>query len=108
MTAFLLAWVLVPLELCVLSVGCGLLVAELAGRAGAPRAEPLPAVLVPPVGFGLVVVIASVATNWELPAPLAGVAPLAVALAGLVAGRRRIAAWLRLWRPAAALWPFAA
>src|SRR3954447_21012829 len=90
MADFLLSWLLVPALLCVLSLGCGLLVVWAAERTGAPRGEPFPGVLILPIGFAAVVVIASLVTTWKATAPLAGVAPLAVAVAGLVVGRRRI------------------
>src|SRR4051794_41955356 len=95
MSDFLLAWVLVPVELSLLAVGCGLLVAAVASRTGAPRAEPFPALLVPPIGFALVVVVTALATTWETTAPLAGVAPAVLAVAGVVAGRARLAGWGR-------------
>src|SRR4051794_41813405 len=112
MSDFLLAWVLVPVELSLLAVGCGLLVAAVASRTGAPRAEPFPALLVPPVGFALVVVVTALATTWETTAPLAGVAPAVLAVAGFVVGRARLAGWWRRrgragWAPGAAGGPAA-
>src|SRR3954468_12731129 len=106
MSDFLLAWVLVPVELSLLAVGCGLLVAAVASRTGAPRAEPFPALLVPPVGFALVFVVTALATTWETTAPLAGVAPAMLAVAGLVVGRGRLAGWWR--RRGRAVWPLVA
>jgi hypothetical protein len=103
MADFLLSWLLVPLVLCVLSLGCGLLVAEIATRTGAPRAEPFPGLLIAPIGFAAVVVLTSLLTTWELTAPLAGVGPLAVALAGFAVGRHRVAGWWRRRREA--IWP---
>jgi hypothetical protein len=103
MADYLLSWLLVPALLSVLSLGCGLVVAQLADRTGSPRAEPFPGMLVLPVGFAAMVVITSLLTTWKLTAPLTGVVPVVVAVAGLVTGRRRIAAW---WRArGAALWP---
>src|SRR4051794_37830652 len=96
MADFLLSWLLVPALLCVLSLGCGLLVAWAAERTGAPRGERFPGVLILPIGFAAVVVIASLVTTWKATAPLAGVAPLAVAVAGLVVGRRRLVGWSRV------------
>src|SRR4051794_28858003 len=104
MADFLLSWVVVPALLCALSLGCGLLVAWAAERTGAPRGEPFPGVLILPIGFATVVVIASLVTTWKATAPLAGVAPLAVAAAGLVVGRRRLAGWSRA-SLAQAAWP---
>jgi hypothetical protein len=103
---FLLSWLLVPALLCVLSLGCGLLVGAIAERTGARRAEPFPGLLVMPVGFAAVIVLASLLTNWEATAPLAGVGPLAIAIAGLVVGRHRLAAYWAGRR--SALWPFVA
>ena len=115
MADFLLSWLLVPALLCVLSLGCGLLVAAVAERTGTPRADPFPGLLVMPIGFAGVVVIASLLTTWKATAPLAGVGPLVVALVGLVVGRRRVAGWwsgaaLRsaFWPAVAAAIPFAA
>ena len=113
MADFLLCWLLVPALLCVLSLGCGLVVAAIAERTGAPRGEPFPGLLVLPIGFAGVIVIASLLTTWKLTAPLAGVGPLAVALAGLFVGRRRLAAgWNRraamVWPALTAAIPFAA
>lgn len=103
---FLLAWLLTPLLLCALSLGCGLLVASIAERTGAPGAEPFPAVLVVPTGFALVVVLASLLTNWELTAPLTGVGPLLVAVVGLVIGRQRLRRGFVQVR--SAVWPLVA
>jgi hypothetical protein len=113
MADFLLSWLLVPALLCVLSLGCGLIVAAIAERTGAPRGEPFPGLLLLPIGFAGVVVIASLLTTWKLTAPLAGVGPLAVAVVGLFVGRRRLAAgWNRrtamLWPALAGAIPFAA
>ena len=93
---FLLSWLLVPALLCVLSLGCGLLVAWLAALRQPPAqdgAAPFPGVLVLPIGFAAVVVVASLLTTWKATAPLAGVGPAAVALAGLFVGRGRMLAW---------------
>src|ERR687889_86284 len=93
MGVFLLSWLAAPILLGVLSLGCGLLVAAASERTGTLRGEPFPAVLIVPVGFALLVILASLLTNWELSAPLTGVGPMLVALAGLVVGRRRLLAW---------------
>jgi hypothetical protein len=105
---FLLSWLLVPALLCVLSLGCGLLVASLAsrGRAAQSGGEPFPGVLVLPVGFAAMVVVASLLTTWKATAPLAGVGPAVVALAGLVVGRHRLTGWWAAKRGAFA--PFVA
>jgi hypothetical protein len=106
MADYLLSWLLVPVVLCVVSLGCGLVVADLASRMGSPRADPFPGVLVVPIGFAALVVITSLMTTWKATAPLTGAAPAAVALVGLVLGRRRLRT---LW-PArrGALWPLLA
>jgi hypothetical protein len=106
MADFLLSWLLVPALLCALSLGSGLVVAAIAQRGGAPRAEPFPGLLVMPIGFAGVVVIASLLTTWQATAPLAGVGPLAVALAGFVVGRQRLGAWWAARR--GLLWPLLA
>jgi hypothetical protein len=106
MADYLLSWLLVPALLCALSLGCGILVAQIAERTGAPRAEPFPGMLVLPVGFAALVVITSLLTTWKLTAPLTGVLPAVIAFAGLVTGRRRIAGFWRARR--GALWPFIA
>jgi hypothetical protein len=93
MAVFLLSWLAAPLLLGLLSLGCGLLVAAAAERTGTPRGEPFPALLIVPSGFALLVILASLLTNWQLTAPLTGVGPVVVALAGLVVGRRRLLAW---------------
>src|SRR4051794_29429312 len=93
MGVFVLSWLVAPLLLAALSLGCGLLVAAAAERTGAPRGEPFPGVLLLPTGFALLVVLTSLLTNWQLTAPLSGVGPVLVALAGFVAGRRRLLAW---------------
>jgi hypothetical protein len=89
MGEFLLSWLLVPVLLCALSLGCGLLVA----RVSAPRREPFPGVLVVPLGFAAVVALAALLTTWKATAPLAGVGPAAVAAVGFYVGRDRLRAW---------------
>lgn len=66
-----LPWLLFPLLLVLLTIGCGLLVETIAGRR-------LPAPLVPPVGLAALIVAASFATAWAATARLA--APLVIAL----------------------------
>ena len=72
---------------------------RVAGRAGAPRAEPFPGVLVLPIGFAGLIVLSPLLTAWKATAPLAGVGAAAMAFGGLVsavtgwgAGGRRAAA----------------
>ncbi|MEA2288540.1 MAG: hypothetical protein QOD55_537 [Solirubrobacteraceae bacterium] len=106
MDVFLLAWLLIPLLLTVVSLGCGLLVAEAAARTGSPRAEAFPGLLVLPVGFAAVVVIASLTTTFAATAPLTWLVVIVAALAGLAAGRDRLRGWWDQRR--GAVWPFAA
>jgi hypothetical protein len=77
MTLFV-AWVVFPLVLATLSLGCGLLVEEL-GDVQLPRA------LLTPVGFAVVIVVASLATMNGATARLATPATVALAVAGLTA-----------------------
>jgi hypothetical protein len=98
MGVFLLSWLATPVLLAVLSLGGGLLVAALAERLGTPRGDAFPPILVVPIGFALLVVLSSLLTNWQLTAPLSGVGPLLVALAGLFVGRQRVRGWLPAWR----------
>src|SRR3954451_16710311 len=100
---FLHSWLLFPLVLALMSLGSGLLVARVAWPA-------LPGALVVPVGFALIVVIASAATYFDGTAELA--APLLVifALLGLVVSRHRLRAvsgWMRegVWPALAAALP---
>jgi hypothetical protein len=85
----LLAWVVFPLVLTVLSLGCGLLVEQASGGE-------LPRALLPPAGLALLVVEANVLTTWDATAEFT--APVAIALAiggfGSAAGRlRRPGVW---------------
>lgn len=74
---FVLAWVLLPLVLGLLSLGCGLLVETLS-------ATRLPGALLIPVGFAAVVVIAQLATLSSATARLATPAVVGCAIVGLV------------------------
>jgi hypothetical protein len=93
---FLHSWVLFPLVAFVLSVGAGLLVDRITDR-------PLPGALIAPVGFALIVVVATFLTWQKATAPLAAWALVAVAIAGFVAGRGRLVASTR--RARRAIWP---
>ena len=84
-----LAWIVFPLVLGVLSLGCGLLVEQLAGIV-------LPGALLLPLGLAVLVVEADLATMTGATARLAAPAAIALALAGfgLGGGRvRRSGAW---------------
>jgi hypothetical protein len=78
---FLLAWVVFPALMIVLSAGAGLVVRSAAG----PIA--VPSLLVMPVGFALLVVVCGLLCDVASLAPLAGPACVVVALVGLVLGR---------------------
>src|SRR4051812_4660680 len=96
----LAAWLAFPLILAALCAGCGLLVARL------PRFERA-GPLVPPVGFALIIVVASFVTLWDATAELATPAAVALAIAGFAVSlplRRRRPAW---WALAAAVAVFA-
>lgn len=75
--AFICGCILFPLVLLVLSIGGGLLVRRLGGGW-------LPAGLIVPVGFALLVVVCSFATYIDWMAPAAGYIALVFALAGFV------------------------
>ena len=74
MTTIFVAWVVFPALICVLSVGCGLLLEQVSGFA-------LPELLVLPAGFAVLTLAAQMATISPRSAPL-GV-PLVVSLAAL-------------------------
>jgi len=78
---FLLAWVVFPALMIVLSAGAGLVVRSAAG----PTA--VPSLLVMPAGFALLVVVCGLLCVLAPLAPLAGPACVVVALVGLVLGR---------------------
>ncbi len=90
------SWVIYPLLLAILCLGCGLLVEALIGRR-------LPGALLLGVGLSAIVIVGEFLTLGGRAAEL--VTPLAVvlALAGLVLGRRRGLAALDRWAVAAAV-----
>lgn len=69
------AWVLFPVLLAALCLGCGLLLEVAVGRR-------LPGLLLAPAGFGVIVVVTGLATASGTTAPLATPAVLALAVAG--------------------------
>lgn len=95
-----------PLLLAVLSLGNGLLLGRLAGVR-------LPALLVLPVGFGVLVVVAQFTTRAATTAPLTPWFLVALALVGFALGRRELAERWRgrrrgfAWGPLAALATYA-
>jgi hypothetical protein len=87
--AYLLAWLVFPALMLVLSVGAGLAIRRLSGPV------PVPAVLVVPVGLAALVVLAGLFCYFAPLAPLAGPACAVFAGAGLVLGRESLRT---LWR----------
>lgn len=75
MTSLLIAWVAFPLVLALLSLGCGLLLES--------ATVALPAALVLPAGFALIVVAVELATVTSATAPFATPLVVALAVAGL-------------------------
>ncbi len=106
----IVSWLLFPLLLTALCLGCGLLLEACVGRR-------LPGLLLAPAGFATVVVIAAIFTSLGATAPLATPAVLLAALAGLAlacrprGGRGVVAPWDGRapdgWAVAAALGVFA-
>jgi hypothetical protein len=76
----LASWVVFPLVMALLCLGCGLLLEAAAGSR-------LPRALVLPAGLALVVVLAQLAISTSVTRPLALPAVLAAAVAGLAVGR---------------------
>ena len=76
MIPLLVCWVLFPLAVTAVSIGCGLLLE----RAAAVR---LPSGLLPAAGFAVVLVTGHIATAWNLTAELALPAVLVLAIAGV-------------------------
>ena len=70
-----IAWVLFPLVLLALCVGCGLALERLV-------AIPLPGALLPAIGFAVIVVVAQVPTLWDATAGLTVPIVVALAIAG--------------------------
>ncbi len=86
---FLLATLAYPLLLAALAVGAGLLVDRVVG--------PLPGALLPVLGLALSIATVSIVTYWGATAPLAPVAVLVVAVAGVALGWRRLRALRPDW-----------
>ncbi len=78
----LAAWILFPLVLFALTLGCGLLV-----RAAAPE---LPGAVLPAIGLALIVVAGQVTTLWDGTAELTAPLVVALALAGYALSARSI------------------
>src|ERR1039458_7493352 len=93
---FLAAVVLFPLLFWLLSLGCGLLLERLTGTV-------MPALLLLPLGFGVLVVVSQFTTWWEPTAPLTPLVLLVLALVGLGLGREELRGrWAR--RPGGWWW----
>ncbi|MGD0166179.1 MAG: hypothetical protein ABSC51_02660 [Gaiellaceae bacterium] len=88
-------WLVFPLLLALLTIGCGLLVETVAGRR-------LPAPLVLPVGLAMLIVAASFATEWAASARLA--VPLVIVLT--VAGFGLSDRWHKSYRRGRSAWAF--
>ncbi len=76
MTALLVCWILFPIVMTAVSLGCGLLLEQLANRR-------MPGGLLAPAGFAVVLVAGHVATAWDATAELAVPVVLALAAAGV-------------------------
>jgi hypothetical protein len=74
----LICWILFPLALTAVSLGCGLLLERAAGMR-------LPGALLVPAGFSVVLVTAHLLTTWDASAELAMPAVLVLATVGVVA-----------------------
>jgi hypothetical protein len=97
----LLAWLLFPLLLLALSVGCGLLV----GRASRTQ---LPMPLLAPAGFTVVVLVGEMSSIATWLADLAAPAAVALAVAGFLLGRDDLRGGFERFAAYAALTVFAA
>ncbi len=99
---FLKAWLLFPVLLAALSLGCGLLVERLSGTR-------LAGALLVPVGLATIVVAARALMTWDFTAELATPLVVVLAVAGFVLGRERLRpADVDPWAVGAALVVFAA
>jgi len=79
------SWLLFPLVLLAVCVGCGLAVERISGWI-------MPGTLLPSLGLALVIVIATLTTSRSSTAPLTTVVVVLFALAGYVTSRHRLAA----------------
>jgi hypothetical protein len=76
-------WILFPVVLALLALGCGLLVELLAGRR-------LPGTLLLPAGYALIAVVAQLPAQWDATAELTVPLIVALALVGLGLGAPRL------------------
>src|SRR5581483_7840373 len=96
-----MAWIVFPLVLALLSLGCGLLLWQLTDvRVAGP--------LLIPVGFAVVIVAASLATMSRTTAQLATPAVVTLAVAGYGLAGRRLTGRPDSWAAVAAVGAFAA
>lgn len=96
----LLSWLLFPLLLLALSVGCGLLVSRASGTA-------LPSPLLAPVGFTVVVLVGEMCSIATWLADLAAPAAAILAIAGFLLGRAELRGSFERFAVYAALGAFA-
>jgi hypothetical protein len=96
----LVCWLLLPLVLAVVALGCGLLVERGAGFR-------LPGVLLAPVGVAAIIVVAQLAVTADATAELAAPAAVALAIAGVALSPRRRERELDPWALGAAAAAFA-
>jgi hypothetical protein len=90
-----LSWLVFPLVLLAVCHGCGLLLRQLSGVA-------VPGPLVPPLGLAVVILVGELATIGDSTAQLAAPVAVALAVAGLLAGREDgVLAGLDRWAAAA-------
>ena len=94
--SLLFSWLLAPLAMALVFLGCGLLLRRTA-------ADTVPGALVLPLGFALVLVVSGLMTSFELTAGWAAAVFVPLALIGMFVGRGDLAALGR--RRRAALWP---
>ena len=79
------SWLLFPLVMLVLCLGCGLLLERATGR-------PLPGPLLPSIGLAVIIVLAELPTDRNATAGLATPVVIVVAVAGYALGWRRLRA----------------
>jgi hypothetical protein len=96
----IVSWLVFPLVLAALSFGLGLLFERLAGIR-------LPGVLLPPIGFAALIVVAEFATLTDATAELATPLAIVLAVAGFVVSPRRSERRLDGWALACAVGVFA-
>src|SRR5436190_2696643 len=91
----LIAWIVFPVVLGALCLGCGLLLDRLAGGC-------IPGALLLPAGFAAIIVVAQLPTLWDLTAKMATPVAIALAIGGYWASPRWRHPPTVAWVPAAA------